>query len=323
MQRHPTILSASLLVLFLAFVPSLLADESGLIFDVKSYGASGKRRMTRRRPSKAAVDACAKAGGGTVGTAARRVHVGDDPLAKSRRFSSTAALPCMLHESADFDKRSLLYAEDAQNITIEGPRHPRWDKLPTSGGRINSVTTRISKSTESMLQARATRRRTTAAALPDCTGAMHMVLLLAMPGRADCRTFFLHSRSWTSAPTPASELTIDGIYIYTSPKEAGLGRWHRSGRCKERDISIARSRLATTPSCSTRRTPLASPPCENITVTNCRLSSVSAALSSATATPLRPQCDGGQLRDYRRTGELPSWPSKAATWITSPVESRR
>ena len=98
MQRHPTILSASLLVLFLAFVPSLLADESGLIFDVKSYGASGKKTDDAKKAIQAAVDACAKAGGGTVVLPPGEYTSGTIHLRSHVRFYIDGGAPCMLRQ---------------------------------------------------------------------------------------------------------------------------------------------------------------------------------------------------------------------------------
>ena len=77
--------------------------------------------MTPRRPSKAAVDACAKAGGGTVLLPPGKYTSGTIHLRSHVRLSIDGG--AVLYAStnpAAFDKSSLLYAEDAENITIEG-----------------------------------------------------------------------------------------------------------------------------------------------------------------------------------------------------------
>ena len=220
MQRHPTILSASLLVLFLAFVPSLLADESGLIFDVKSYGASGKKTDDAKKAIQAAVDACAKAGGGTVvlppgeytsGTIHLRSHV--------RFYIDGGATLYASTKSADFDKRSLLYAEDAQNITIEGR------------GTLEGQAAYEWRANKQRYNPDIEVNRVHAQAIADAAGRpllrpypteyrAHMILLLRCKDVQIAGLSFLHSRSWTIHPYACERVTIDGIYIYTSPKEA-------------------------------------------------------------------------------------------------------
>ncbi|MGO8745523.1 MAG: glycoside hydrolase family 28 protein [Thermoguttaceae bacterium] len=279
MQRHPTILSASLLVLFLAFVPSLLADESGLIFDVKSYGASGKKTDDAKKAIQAAVDACAKAGGGTVvlppgeytsGTIHLRSHV--------RFYIDGGATLYASTKSADFDKRSLLYAEDAQNITIEGR------------GTLEGQAAYEWRANKQRYNPDIEVNRVHAQAIADAAGRpllrpypteyrAHMVLLLRCQDVQIAGLSFLHSRSWTIRPYACQRVTIDGIYIYTSPKEAVWADGIDPDGCK--DVSISNSTIETGDDAIVfYSTDAFGPalPCENITVTNCRLSSASAAL---------------------------------------------
>ena len=54
---------ATLASFVLLITPLLLAEEGMEIFNVKNYGATGKKRTTPRKRSSSAVDACAKPAG--------------------------------------------------------------------------------------------------------------------------------------------------------------------------------------------------------------------------------------------------------------------
>jgi len=90
---------------------------------------------------------------------------------------------------------------------------------------------------------------------------------------------FLHSPSWTIAMYACQRVVVDGIYIYTSLKDAVWADGIDLDGCK--DVSISNSSIETGDDCiifisTTGWGPAL--PCENITVTNCRLSSASAAI---------------------------------------------
>ncbi len=91
------------------------------VYNITGYGASGKKEEDARPAIQAAIDACAAAGGGVVyfppgeytsGTIHLRSHVRIHIEAGATLYSSK--------DPASFDKRSLFYGEDVENITIEG-----------------------------------------------------------------------------------------------------------------------------------------------------------------------------------------------------------
>jgi hypothetical protein len=91
---------------------------------------------------------------------------------------------------------------------------------------------------------------------------------------------FLHSPSWSFALFDCSRVVIDGIYIYTSLKEAV---WADGiDIVSSHDISISNSTIETGDDCIAIvcGIPEWGPdyPTENITITNCRFSSASAAI---------------------------------------------
>ena len=107
----------------------------------------------------------------------------------------------------------------------------------------------------------------------------HMILLLRCKDVKIAGLSFLHSPSWTMHPFGCQRLNIDGVYIYTSLKEAVWADGIDPDGCK--DVHISNCTIETGDdaivfySMDDYGPPL---PCENITVTNCRLSSASAAL---------------------------------------------
>ena len=90
---------------------------------------------------------------------------------------------------------------------------------------------------------------------------------------------FLRSPSWTMAVYDCDRMVIDGLYIYTSLKEAVWADGIDIDSC--RDIRIANCRIETGDDCIIFISANSWGParlCENITVTNCVLSSASAAV---------------------------------------------
>src|ERR1035438_6238184 len=102
-------------------VPFASAEVSPAIFNVKNYGATGKKSDNAQLAIQKAVDACTKAGGGEVylppgdytsGTIHLSSHVTLDIDAGAVLFASD--------DDAVYDKPTLLYGEDLRDITIQG-----------------------------------------------------------------------------------------------------------------------------------------------------------------------------------------------------------
>jgi polygalacturonase len=101
-------------------VPALRSGDDIRLFNVKTYGATGKKADDAQKAIQLAVEACGKAGGGMVypppgdytsGTIYLRSHVRFHVEADATLWASTK-------ESA-FPKTGC-FTEDLQNITIEG-----------------------------------------------------------------------------------------------------------------------------------------------------------------------------------------------------------
>src|SRR5580704_3751765 len=115
-------LAIAVLAAFLpATVPPAAAAAAESVFNIKDYGASGRKADDARGAIQKAIDTAGAAGGGTVylppgeytsGTLHLRSHV-------RVLIDSGATLFASLDGKA-FDKAALLYGEDVDNITIEG-----------------------------------------------------------------------------------------------------------------------------------------------------------------------------------------------------------
>lgn len=91
------------------------------VFNVREYGTSGVKADNAQPAIQAAIDACAAAGGGMVyfppgaytsATIHLRSHV--------RVYIEAGATVYSSKDRASFDKYALFFAEDVENITLEG-----------------------------------------------------------------------------------------------------------------------------------------------------------------------------------------------------------
>src|SRR5438552_13210747 len=107
--------------------PALNAQVGPAVFSVKTYGATGKKADNARTAIQKAIDACAKAGGGTVylppgqytsGTLHLRSHVRFYLEAGATLFANSdpAAYDCGPIPS----KAALFFGEDLEDISICG-----------------------------------------------------------------------------------------------------------------------------------------------------------------------------------------------------------
>jgi hypothetical protein len=283
MSNHKALHAATLAAcLLLARMASAAAVEA--VFNVKDYGATGHKSDDARSAIQKAIDAAGAAGGGTAylppgeytsGTLHLRSHV-------RLLIDSGATLFASLDGKA-FDKAALLYGEGVDNITIEGRGTVDGQASYTwqDNGTFDDALIR-----ENMLLAKALANaqhkplmRSFPAGFPTETMYPHLVLLLRCKDVRIAGLSFVRSRSWTINPYACERLTIDGVYVHSSLKEAVWADGIDPDGCK--DVHISNSTIETGDDAivfwsSNIYGPAL--PCENITVTNCRLSSASSAL---------------------------------------------
>ena len=245
------------------------------IYNVRDFGATGNKEQPARPFIQKAVDACAAAGGGMVyfppgqytsGTIHFRSHV--------RIFVEAGATVYSSKDRQSFDKHGLFYGEDVQNITLEG--RGTIDGQATYEWRVSNYRDWYIYSNE-VRWVKAGRPLNRPFPTKDNYG--NLVLLVRCKDVRIAGLNFVASPSWTMHLWGCEHLVIDGISLRTSLKEGVWADGIDPDGCK--DVRISNSTIASgddgivfysSPSFGPAR------PCENITVTNCRISSASSAI---------------------------------------------
>ena len=257
----------------------LRADSSPAVFNVKDFGAMGQKNDSAGIAIQKAVDACSKAGGGTIYLPAGEYTSGTIHLRSHVRFFLDAGATLYASkDAAQFDAPSLLYGKDLENITIEG--------RGTIDGQAEYVW-RLTDHDDAYIRDNQILAK-----------AMGVPLMRSFPKGDAEHGFFprmihlvrckdvriagisiLHSPSWNINPYACERMVIDGVYIYSNPHEAVWADGIDPDGCK--DLRISNCTIVTGDDAlvfysSNGWGPAL--PCENITVTNCRFTSASSAL---------------------------------------------
>jgi hypothetical protein len=253
------------------------------VIRVKDYGATGRKADDARPAIQKAIDACAAAGGGTVLIAPGEYTSGTLRLRSHVRFEIQAG--ATLYASPDPQayefgqvpsKASLFYGEDLEDIsicgrgTVDGQAEYEWREDDFERGFDHK---------ELMQSLGKPLMRSFPKGFPKREVFPHLVWL----GRSkDVRITglkFLRSPSWTLALYGCERAVFDGLYLYSSLKEAVWADGIDLDGC--RDVSIEHCTIETGDDCVVFiSTDVWGPAraCENITVANCRLSSASAGV---------------------------------------------
>ena len=252
------------------------------VFNVKDYGALGVKADNARAALQKAIDACGKAGGGTVYIGPGEYTTGQLHLRSGVRLylEAHATLFASL-DGSQFDaspKSALISGEDLHEIALEG--RGTLDGQSSYEWRPNNFTDYY------ILQNQRLMEKTGKPLLrpfPHGFGKEtiypRMVLLLRCTDVRITGLKFLRSRSWTINPYACKRLLIDGIYIYSSQKEGVWADGIDPDGCQ--DVRISNSVVETGDdalvfySASIWGPAL---PTEDVTVTNCRFSSASSAI---------------------------------------------
>jgi hypothetical protein len=275
------LLPAIFIFMMLTASSTLYASDKA-IFNVKDYGATGVKADNARPAIQKAIDTCATAGGGTAylppgeytsGTIYLRSHVSIYIEAGATLFGSK--------DVKDFDRKEpnhsgLLYGEDVENITIEGrgkvdgQAEYEWREDDHEHGYGHK---------RSMLATGKSVMRTFPKDFPQRSLYPFLVWLKRCKDVRITGLSLLHSPSWTISSYATERMVVDGVYIYTSLKEAVWADGIDLDGCK--DVHISNSTIETGDDCIIFISSNVWGParlCENITVTNCRLSSASAGI---------------------------------------------
>lgn len=282
-------LLGALLWAFIGFIPLLstaginATGGAGRIFNVRDYGAAGRKEDDARPAIQRAIGACSAAGGGTItfppgqytsGTLHLCSHIHVELAEGATLYATTdpAAYDC----GAIVSKAALFYGEDLEDVSLAGrgivDGQAEYEWRPDDFEK-NFEHKKIMQGLGKPLM------RSLPKDFPKRQIFPHLVWL----GR--CRYVrisglsFLHSPNWTFALYACRDAALDGVYIYTSLKEGVWADGIDLDGC--RDVSISNCAIETGDDCvalvseNSWGPPL---PCENICVTNCRLSSASAGV---------------------------------------------
>jgi len=281
--------AAILLLLFVARSTILYAGSQSTfhmltVFNIRDYGATGKKPDDAGPAIKKAIDAAAANGGGLVylppgsytsGTINLRSHVNIYLESGATLFASED--PAAFDKQKVKSKDALFFGEDLEDIAIEGrgtiDGQAKYFWAPDTIERSFLHKKLIVASGKSQM-------RSYPVGHPDRTVYPHLLWLGRCKNVSVTGVSFVQSPSWTFALYDCSRVVIDKIYMYTSLKEAVWADGIDLVDCK--DVSISNSTIETGDDCIVFVCGIPewgpASPCEHITVTNCRLSSASAAI---------------------------------------------
>lgn len=245
-------------------------------FNVRDYGASGLKSDDARAAIQKAVDACAAAGGGMVYVPPGEYSTGTIHLRSRVRFHIEAgATVYSIKRKEAFDKESLFYGEDLTAVTLEGRgaidgqgAYERRLKGDFHDDFIYPNQVEMEKLGLPLLRS-----------FPRADQYGKLVLLLRCEDVRITGLSFLDSPSWTMHLYGCRRVVIDGVFIRSSLKDGVWADGIDPDGCS--DLRVANSTIETGDDALVFYSmnwfgPAL--PCENITVTNCRLSSASSAI---------------------------------------------
>ena len=252
------------------------------VFNVKDYGATGRKSDNARPALQQAIDACGKAGGGTVYVPPGEYTSGQLHLKSGVRLyveAGATIFASLIGKDFDSEKSAaLIYGEDLHNIAIEG--RGTLDGQATYEWRPNNFTDFYIMPNQRLMEATGKPlMRSFPVGMGKEAVYPRLVLLLRCEDVRITGLKFLRSRSWTINPYACKRLTIDGVYIYSSQKEAVWADGIDPDGCQ--DVRISNSTVETGDDALVfYSADIWGPalPTENVTVTNCRFSSASSAI---------------------------------------------
>jgi hypothetical protein len=279
-----------LVFVVLCLARSLQAAPSQAIFNILDYGATGHKSDDARPAIQKAIEACGAAGGGTVYVPPGEYTSGQIRLRSYvTLYIEAGATVFVSKDSKAFDQgqtAAFIYGEDLQKISIEG--RGTIDGQSEYEWRLNELDDAYIRPNQLLMTAMGKQlMRPFPSGFPKETIFPRMVLLIRCKDVRIIGLSFIRSRSWNINPYACERVVIDGVYIYSSLKEGVWADGIDPDGCK--DVRISNSTIETGDDAivfysSNGWGPAL--PCENITVTNCRLSSASSALKF---------CDGNMV----------------------------
>jgi len=292
MYRRTLRSTSSVLLLLWCFCLNshLQAAPTQAIFNILDYGATGHKEDDAGPAIQKAIDACGAAGGGTVYIPPGEYTSGQVRLrSHTTLYIEAGATVFVSRDSKAFDQgqtATFIYGEDLEKISIEG--RGTIDGQSEYEWRLNDLDDAYIRPNLLLMKALGKPlMRPFPSGHPKETIFPRMVLLIRCKDVRISGLSFVRSRSWNINPYACERVVIDGIYIFSSLKEGVWADGIDPDGCK--DVHISNSTIETGDDAIVFYSSNAwgpALPCENITVTNCRLSSASSALKF---------CDGNMV----------------------------
>jgi len=193
------------------------------VFNIREYGATGHKSDDARPALQKAIDACGKVGGGQVYVPAGEYTSGQLHLRSGVRLYVEAGATIYAtfdpHQYDDPRKAALIYGEDLHDISLEGAG--TLDGQAAYEWRPNNITDHYILANQHQMEATGKPLMRSFPVSPSKDAVFpRMVLLLRCIDVRITGLKFLRSRSWTINPYACKHLVIDGVYIYSSQKDA-------------------------------------------------------------------------------------------------------
>jgi hypothetical protein len=245
------------------------------LYDVRDYGATGKKEQNARTAIQKTIDACAAHGGGIVYLPPGDYTSGTIYLKSHVRFRLEAgATLYSIKDSTQFDKPTLIYGDSLQDISIEG--RGTVDGEAAYEWKLNFIHDDLIRA---QLEAEEAVGKPLMRSFPKTNQYGHLIFLLNCKNVRIEGISLLHSPSWTLYPVHCQQLVIDGINIYTDPKLAVWADGIDPDGCQH--VRISNCNIETGDDALVFYSmPWYGPaqPDDDITVTNCRFTSASSGI---------------------------------------------
>lgn len=261
------------------------SGDPSALFNVKQYGATGNRADNATGAFRDAVQACAKAGGGTVFVPPGEYTVGSIQLLDNVSLQVDAGATLFMSQSRDdFQRgsRAMIFAENAKNISVTGMGTldglAQYDYLEMTG-TDPEIKKEIDIAREAGEDMKRYYRKRTAM---NC----YMFYLNDCANVKITGVSVVHSPLWNLRLNDCDRVHISGIYIF-SDLEKGVNA-DGIDLCSCSNVTISDAVIVTGDDAivlkSISRGGKPANPCENVTVTNCVLESSSTPLVIGTET---------------------------------------
>ncbi len=254
-------------------------------FDVKAYGATGNRADNATKAFRSAIDACSTRGGGTVNVPPGDFTVGrvelKDNVTLNLEAGATLFLSQLKHNFDD-EGMAMIFAENRKNIAVTGKGTldglAQYDYTEMQGLDVD-IRGEIEIAKKAGVDMRRYYRKKTALnaymfVINDCVDFSILGVTIA------------HSPLWTVKLSDCDRVSIRGVHIY-SDLEKGVNA-DGIDICSSSNVTISDSVIETGDDSivlkTISRNGKPARPCENITVTNCILTSSSTPLMIGTET---------------------------------------